>query len=216
MECRLTASVSGDPAPLHALISHVEGPGLVDWPDIDPRAGVEATIGLLLRPSNHGGATSFEQARRVANAVHERLADRIERDRRAVELGRVVPFDLQAIRPIPRAVLVGGYESGGRAWMLDNWGVERPLAHVDLHVQTRIESEPRGRGRPRAGSTAPRAWTSTTATWTFVADAFPWPVFRVLLKRWPGIAFRVEFEDADGLLDRTWSPVEIAQARHAA
>jgi hypothetical protein len=216
MECRLTASVRGDPAPLYALISAVEGPGLVDWPDVDPRAGVEATIGMLLRPGCHGGATTFDQARRVAVEVHERLAERIERERRSVELGRVVPFDLQAIRPIPREILIGGYNSGGKEWLLDQWGVEMPLANVDLVVRQEIVAEQRGRGRPRAGSQAPRAWTRTRAEWKFYAEMFPWPCLRALLKNWPGIEFGVEFEDEFGPFNKSWPVVEIEQAKLAA
>lgn len=216
MECRLTASVSGDPAPLYTLISSVEGPGLVDWPDVDPRAGVEATIGLLLRQGNHGGATSFDHARRVAVEVHERLAERVERERRSVELGRVVPLDLQSIRPVPREVLIGGYNAGGREWLLDKWGVEMPLANVDLIVRQEIVAEPRGRGRPRAGSQAPRAWTQTRAEWKFDADTFPWPVFRVLLKNWPGIEFGVRFRDTSGEFIKSWPSIDRLDARKAA
>jgi hypothetical protein len=216
MRCSLTASVSGDPAPLYALIASVEGPGLVDWPDVDPRAGVEATIGLLLRPGYHGGATTFDQARRVAVEVHERLAARIERERRSVELGRVVSFDLQAIRPIPREILIAGYNSGGREWLIDKWGVDKPLANVDLTVRQKIVSEARGRGRPRAGSQAPRAWTQTRAEWNFDSDQFPWPCCRLLLKKWPGVEFGVAFEDEFGEFEKTWPVVEIVQAKLAA
>lgn len=215
MRCTLTASVSADPAPLYALISSVEGPGLVDWPDVDPRGSIEQTIGLLLRPGSDGGATTFDQARRVAVELHERLAERIERERRAAELGRVVPFDLQAIKPIPREILIGGYNSGGRAWLIDNWGVDTPLAQVDLRVQTRIQAQQRGRGRPRAGAQH-RAWTETTATWTFSSDQFPWPCFRMLLKRWQSIVFGVKFDDAFGRFDKIWPIVEMTDIKVAA
>jgi hypothetical protein len=215
MECRLSASVRGDPAPLYELISSFEGPGLIDWPDIDPRGGIEATIGMLLRPGNNGGATTFDQARRVAVSVHERLAERIELERRSAELGRVVPLDLQAIRPIPREILIGGYNAGGKEWLLDKWGVEMPLANVDLVVRQEIVSEARGRGRPRAGSQAPRAWTQTRAEWKFDADTFPWSVFRVLLKTWPRLEFGVAFEDEFGKFEKKWSVVEVIDERNA-
>lgn len=215
MRCKLTASVAGDPARLYALISSVEGPGLVDWPDVDPRAGVEQTIGLLLRPGTHGGAVTFDQARRVAAQVHERLAERIERERRSAELGRIVPFDLQSIEPIPREVLVGGYHAGGRDWLVDHWGVDMPLAQVDLKVQTRIQAEQRGRGRPRAGSQR-RCWTETTATWTFLTQQFPWACFRSLLKQFADIQFSVEFEDNDGPFARVWSAIAASALEQAA
>jgi hypothetical protein len=213
MKCRLTASVSGDPAPLYEMISSVEGPGLVDWPDVDPRAGVEATIGMLLRPGAHGGATTFDQARRVAVDVHERLAERIERERRSVDLGRVVPLDLQSIRPIPREILIGGYNAGGRDWLLDRWGVDRPLANVDLVVRQEIGAEARSRGRPRTGSTPPRAWTQTRAIWTFSSDRFPFPAFRKLLGRYSAVEFRVRFKDNNGMFDRTWEALSPAIGR---
>jgi hypothetical protein len=216
VRCTLTASVSGDPAPLYALIASVEGPGLVDWPDVDPNRIVEETIGLLLRPGAHGGAQTFEAARRVTVDLAHRLEARIERGRRAVELGAIVPLDLQSIRPVPREVLIGGYNAGGREWLLDKWGVEMPLANVDLIVRQEIVAEPRGRGRPRAGSQAPRAWTRTRAEWTFASDTFPWPVFRVLLKNWPRIEFGVRFRDTSGEFIKSWPSIDRLDARKAA
>jgi hypothetical protein len=215
MRCTLAASVQGDPAPLHALLSRVEGPGFIDWPDIDPRSIVEHTIGLLLRRGTHGGAEKYDHARRVAEQLARRLEDRIERGRRAVETGFVLPFDLQKIRPIPRKVLLKGLNGGGREWLLDKWGVDAPLAHVECQVKTEILEEERGRGRPRAGSVQ-RSWTRTRAMWTFEAEAFPWPCFRVLLRDWPGIEFGVTFDDEFGKFEKIWSVLEVTELKQAA
>jgi len=217
MQCQLTASVSGDPAPLYELVNSVSGSGCVIWPDIDPRLSVETTIGLLLRPGNRGGARTYEEARHVAADLAARVAERIAREQRAREIEpHGCPFDLQAIRPIPREVLLAGYGGGGKDWLLENWGVAVPLSGVDLKIQTAIESEPRGRGRPRSGSGKPRAWTTTRATWSFVSETFPWACFRLLLRSWPGVEFAVEFTDEFGLFARTWAPIEIVQVRRAA
>jgi hypothetical protein len=216
MRCTLTASVDGDPAPLHALLAAVEGSGFVDWPDIDPRSTIEHTIGLLLRNGAHGGAGSYEEARRVAARLAENLEHRIEAGRRAVELGHVVALDLARIRPVPRAVLLRGYGGGGRDWLLEHWGVDAPLSRVELRVRTEIHAEKRGRGRPRAGDVR-RSWTTTRATWTFEASAFPWPCFRRLLGVWPMIEFGVAFQDGDGeRFEKTWAPVEALIAKRAA
>jgi hypothetical protein len=215
MRCRLTASVAGDPALLYALMSAIEGPGFIDWPDIDPRGIVEHTIGLLLRRGTHGGAEKYDHARRVAELLARRLEERIERGRRAAETGFVLPLDLQKIRSIPRKVLLQGFGGGGREWLLDKWGVDAPLAHVECSVRTEILTEERGRGRPRAGSTQ-RSWTRTRAVWTFEAEAFPWPCFRVLLRDWPAIEFGVAFDDEFGPFEKTWPVIEVADVRQAA
>ncbi|MCA3083099.1 MAG: hypothetical protein ING69_10645 [Rhodocyclaceae bacterium] len=215
MRCTLTASVTGDPAPLHALLSSVEGPGFVDWPDINPRGIVEHTIGLLLRRGSHGGAEKYDHARRIAEQLARRLEDRIERGRRAAETGFVLALDLQKIRPIPRKVLLKGLNGGGREWLIDKWGVDAPIWHVECAVKTEILSEERGRGRPRAGSVQ-RSWTRTRAVWTFEVEAFPWPCFRVLLKQWPGIEFGVAFDDEFGRFEKTWPVIEVAELKQAA
>jgi hypothetical protein len=215
MRCVLSASVTGDPAPLHALLSAVEGVGFVDWPDVDPRGTVEHTIGLLLRRASHGGAEKYDHARKVAEQLARRLEDRIEHGRRASETGFVLPFDLQRIRPIPRKVLLKGLNGGGREWLLDRWGVDAPLAHVECQVRTEILEEARGRGRPRSGSVQ-RSWTRTRAVWNFEAKAFPWPCFRVLLRDWPGIEFGVAFEDEFGKFEKIWPVLECAELKQAA
>ncbi len=127
----------------------------------------------------------------------------------------MLPFDLQKIRPIPRKVLLKGLNGGGREWLLDKWGVDAPLAHVECSVKTEILEQARGRGRPRSGSTQ-RSWTRTRTVWTFEAETFPWPCFRVLLKQWPGIEFGVEFGDEFGRFEKIWPVVEVAEMRKAA
>jgi hypothetical protein len=214
--CALTASVIGDPAPLYELINSVAGPGCVIWPDVDPRASIETTIGLLLRGGARGGARSYEEARKIATALAERAAERIERGQRRAEIDKFgCPFDLQAIVPIPREVLLAGLEAGGREWMRNLWGVDAPLVQVELQIRSKIVLPKRGRGRPRAGDTA-RAWTKTSARWTFLSDRFPFPVFRKLLQKWPQIEFRVEFEDEFGPFDRTYPSLDEAAAKAAA
>ncbi len=216
ISCSLTASVGGDPAALYELVNAVAGPGAVIWPDVDPRAGIEETIGLLLRGGSRGGARSYEEARKVATALAERAAERIEAGQRRAELDPYgCPLDLQAIVPVPRQVLLAGLEGGGRAWMRDKWGVDAPLAQVELKIASEIVLPKRGRGRPRAGSGA-QAWTKTSARWTFLSDRFPMPIFRKLLQKWPFIEFRVEFTDEFGKFDRTYLSVEEAVAKAAA
>lgn len=214
--CALTASVAGDPAPLYELVNAVAGPGCVIWPDVDPRGSIETTIGLLLRGGSRGGAQIYEEARKVATTLAERAAERIEQGQRRAEIDRFgCPFDLQAIVPVPRKVLLAGLEGGGREWMRDKWGVAAPLAQVELQIRNEIVLPKRGRGRPRAGSGA-QAWTKTSARWTFLSERFPFPVFRKLLQKWPFIEFRVEFTDEFGKFDRTYPSIAEAVAAKAA
>lgn len=216
MKCVLSASVDGDPAPLYELVNAVAGPGCVLWPDLDPRQSIEETIGMLLRGGSFGGARNFEEARKLATAIAERAGERIAEGQRRAELDPFgCPLDLQAVIPIPRRILLRGYEGGGRAWLLDRWGVSVPLAQVSLSIKSAIVLPKRSRGRPRAGTEA-KSWTRTVARWEFEAEIFPFPVFRRILGRWPAIEFRVEFEDDFGKFDKTWPPVELAEAKVAA
>lgn len=216
MRCALSASVDGDPAALYELVNAVAGPGCVLWPDLDPRQSIEETIGLLLRGGSCGGARNYEEARKLATSIAERVGERIAEGQRRAELDPLgCPFDLQAVIPIPRKILLRGYEGGGRAWLLDKWGVSVPLAQVSLAIRSAIVLPKRGRGRPRAGSEA-KSWTRTTARWEFEAESFPFPVFRQLLSRWLGIEFRVEFVDEFGKFDKTWPPIALAEAKVAA
>jgi hypothetical protein len=216
MKCALSASINGDPAPLYELVNAVAGPGCVLWPDLDPRQSIEETIGLLLRGGSYGGARNYEDARKLATAIAERAGERIADGQRRAELDPYgCPLDLQAVIPIPREILLRGYEGGGRAWLLDRWGVSVPLAQVSLTIKSAIVLPKRSRGRPRAGTQA-KSWTRTTARWDFEAENFPFPVFRRILGRWAAIEFRVEFEDEIGKFDKTWSAIELAEAKVAA
>lgn len=216
MRCALSASIDGDPAALYELVNAVAGPGCVLWPDLDPRQSVEETIGLLLRGGSHGGARGYEEARKLATSIAERAGERIADGQRRAELDPFgSPLDLQSIIPIPRKILLRGYEGGGRAWLLDKWGVSVPLAQVSLSIRSAIVLPQRGRGRPRTGTEA-KSWTRTTANWQFEAENFPFPVFRRLLSRWPMIEFRVAFVDEFGKFDKTWPVLEIAEVKAAA
>jgi hypothetical protein len=216
MRCTLSASIDGDPAPLYELVNSVAGPGCVLWPDLDPRQSIEETIGLLLRGGSYGGARNYEEARKIATAIAERAGERIADGQRRAEMDPFgCPFDLQAVIPIPRRILLRGYEGGGRAWLLDKWGVDVPLAQVALSIRSAIVLPKRGRGRPRAGTEA-KSWTRTVARWDFEAENFPFPVFRRILGRWPGIEFRVEFVDEIGKFDKSWPAIELAEAKAAA
>jgi hypothetical protein len=216
VRCALSASIDGDPAPLYELVNAIAGPGCVLWPDLDPRQSIEETIGLLLRGGSYGGARNYEEARKLATVIAERAGERIADGQRRAELDPFgCPLDLQAVIPIPRKILLRGYEGGGRAWLFNRWGVSVPLAQVSLSIRSAIVLPKRGRGRPRAGTEA-KSWTRTTAHWEFEAESFPFPVFRRLLGRWPGIEFRVEFVDEFGKFDKTWPTVEIAEVKAAA
>ncbi|MCA3264522.1 MAG: hypothetical protein ING19_00515 [Azospirillum sp.] len=227
MRAHLIADAHGDPGELLRLAESVRGPGFVDWTDVAADQAIESTIGLLLRPGARGGAESWDEAYAVARQIRDKIRDRIDEGRRGAELDPLrCPFDLQSIVSIPLDVLRAGVSPVGRAWMIENWGVEHPLAHVDRTASPAIEqalgvSVPdmvsrkpvrrhgRGRGRDERSEIgtgqAPidgRHWVK----WTFACETFPFPCLRVLMRSHPEIGFRVRFADEFGIFDRRWPP----------
>jgi hypothetical protein len=175
MRCSLTAWLDVAEAAVPAAIRELEvfaamnrGPGIVDWPDVDPRGRVEITAAMLL--GRNGGCTSYERARKEAARFHDRLAEIVEERRRAAELGDRRELDLAALVPVPRAVLLMGYGGGGRDWLLANWGVEVPVSFAQVG-EVMYRPAPRKGGRPRKGALP---LLRVEKEWTFSAEpGFP-------------------------------------------
>ena len=187
MRFKLSASVedSNDAGRLQALAEFVRGPGHVGWPDISANDVFEYTIALSLRGGSKGGAQNIQEATQIAKMMRDKIRHLIETGQRNAELNpKACWFDLQSIRPIPREILLSGINGKGRVWMEEFWGVEAPLTHVERQV------------------------SETKIGWEFGADRFPWPCFRILLRDWKDIDFRVEFEDAFGKFDKVWRRLE--------
>ncbi|HAY06315.1 MAG TPA: hypothetical protein PKV67_13365 [Hyphomonas sp.] len=197
MRCSLTAWLDVTEAAVPAAIRELEvfaamnrGPGIVDWPDVDPRGRVEITAALLL--GRNGGCASYERARKEAARFHDRLAEMVEERRRAAELGDRRALDLAALVPVPRAVLLLGYGGGGREWLLANWGVEVPVSFAQ-GMEVKCSPAPRKGGRPRKGSLP---LVRVAKEWTFsVEPGFPEAWLMQVRRLYPRLGFTAE---ADG------------------
>jgi hypothetical protein len=197
MRCSLTAWLDVAEAAVPAAIRELEvfaamnrGPGIVDWPDVNPRGRVEITAAMLL--GRNGGCSSYERARKAATRFHDRLAEIVEERRRGAELGDRRELDLAALVPVPRAVLLMGYGGGGRDWLLENWGVEVPVSFTRAG-EVKWGPAPRRGGRPRKGMLP---LLRVAKEWTFSAEpGFP----EAWLARVRGIYPRLGFTtDVDG------------------
>lgn len=196
MRCSLTAWLDVAEAVVPAAIRELEvfaamnrGPGIVDWPDVNPRGRVEITAALLL--SRNGGCTSYERARKEAARFHDRLAEIVEERRRAAELGDRRALDLAALVPVPRAVLLLGYGGGGRDWLLENWGVEVPVSFVQA-AEVTYRPAPRKGGRPRKGALS---LFRVAKEWTFSAEpGFPEAWLATVRGLYPRLGFTAEVD----------------------
>jgi len=196
MRCTLTAWLDVAEAAVPAAIRELEvfaamnrGPGIVDWPDVNPRGRVEMTAAMLL--GRNGGCVSYERARKEAARFHDRLAEIVEERRRAAELGDRRELDLGALVPVPRAVLLRGYGVGGRDWLLENWGVEVPVSFTRAGEVTHRPA-PRKGGRPRKGALP---LIRVEKGWTFSAEpGFPAAWLAKVRGLYPRLGFTAEVD----------------------
>ena len=104
--------VSGPEKPLAGFIDTAQGPGFVPWRR-DEAGDWEFWSALLLQ----GGAPSPAAAEKLAQRYRETLWLIIEDARAAAERGYpMLPLDLNALLPVPPAVLKAGYRQGGAEW----------------------------------------------------------------------------------------------------
>jgi hypothetical protein len=196
MRCSLTAWLDVTEAAIPAAIRELEvfaamnrGPGIVDWPDVNPRGRVEITAAMLL--GRNGGCTSYERARKEAARFHDRLAEMVEERRRAAELGDRRELDLAALVPVPRSVLLLGYGGGGRDWLLENWGVEVPVSFTQ-GTAVKWGPAPRKGGRPRKGAIP---LVRVEKEWTFSAEpGFPAAWLAKVRELYPRLGFTAAAE----------------------
>ena len=125
--------VSGDRTLLYDFVNAAAGPGFLDW-EIDWYRIYEDAYGSSLL----GGAPSLGAASMVAHAITDRSWHRVGDARRAAKLDPTrCPFDLNALIPVPEAVLRRGYRGAGEAWLWQHWGVGSPLRQVTLEIVQR-------------------------------------------------------------------------------
>lgn len=125
--------VSGAPDRLCDFMSAACGPGFIDW-NIDWYEAYDEAFGRTLL----GGAPSLGAASAVAHKLTDRTWRIIGEARRTAELDPTrCPFDLNALIPVPAAVLRQGYRGAGEAWLWQHWGVGAPLRRVTREVVQR-------------------------------------------------------------------------------
>jgi hypothetical protein len=103
--------------------------------------------------------------------------------RHALAVGRVghsraCPFDLNALVPVPEAVLRRGPDDREALdWLWAHWGTTQPLRNVEA-----VASGAATQGEPAAGEAA---WAVTfwSADWT------PWQALAQMTARWPALRF---------------------------
>lgn len=164
--------VRGPDRDLQKFMLAAQGPGFIDWRM--PASDEREMWALTLR---RGGARSMALADRLAARYAEWVWWSITEARSAVERGELLaPLDLNALRPIPRKVLMAGWADGGRQWMWQHWGTCLPLRKVEFRFEHR--------------AAAVGAGIEVAAVYTFLsADWSPWRAWRAWRRKYPALTF---------------------------
>ena len=115
------------------------------------------------------------QLRAAVETRHQRVLATASRS-------RACPFDLQALVPVPAAILrLGPDDLASRAWLRAHWGTVQALRRVRLCV-------------------APdrRAHRSVRLQYAFwAADWTPWAALATVRRRWPKLVFEIRPDYGD-------------------
>lgn len=157
---------------LAPLLSECSGPGFIDWrPNWDDLEHL--TVGMLLRPGNHGGA-SLEEARKYARGLRERIWMQHEKARSAAaEDPHRCPLDFNKLVPIPDQLCYGGKGKAAEDWCLENWGCVDYPRHVGYKLIHKRQYKRRG--------------MIQVAVFTFTVDLCPTGIWREIMRRWPEV-----------------------------
>lgn len=170
-------SISGPAAELMALRIAARGPGILPWP-CDHAALEEDLFVLLMRDRQRGGPSLGTAS---AHTLAGRLRQLVQRRDAQAQAHDVppVPFDLQAVLPVPPDLLLAGpNETGVRSWLWRYWGTTRPLRQVrEADVV------------PPSGANAEAEPVWQLRFWS--ADWSPWPAMVALARRWPALRFQL-------------------------
>lgn len=92
---------------------------------------------------------------------------------------RGCPFDLNALVPVPWAILkLGEDDPQAIAWLWEHWGTTWPLRRVEVHPLP----------PPRLAALAPGEAGCAIRFWS------PWPVLAACRRRWPALRFALALE----------------------
>jgi hypothetical protein len=139
-----TLEVSGPKDAVAAFMDAAAGPGFIDWQP-DWYSLYEHTYFLLISGLNAAPGERRRGTHEAADALAQKFRDRVwrvyERRRMAADRdAKGCPFDLNALFPLPRAVL----EKGGKAaaeWMWANWGTRSAPWRISFETALRRAGE---------------------------------------------------------------------------
>ena len=179
-------TVSGPADDVAAFRAAAAGAGVIPWryPDLD---AIEEDHRLaLLRPPDGSPGLPPADARVFANQLREAMENHQLRVLATAGRSRACPFDLQALLPVPSAILRRGPDDAASlAWLRRHWGVIQPLRRVEC----------------LSGKTDARLRRSARLDYAFwSADWTPWAAFRALRQALPRLIFdiRPQYDDSRG------------------
>ncbi|WP_051626158.1 hypothetical protein [Kozakia baliensis] len=167
----VTLQVMGPAADLAAFQDAARGLGVIPWA-FDADVLEEDIVLMLLRDPQR--SLTLAGCRVLARQFRERAVDRHHQTLARIGTDRRCPFDLQALRPVPAAILRrGADDSAAQTWLRTHWGVNQALRQVSVLPPERL----RGR-RPPAGQ--------GRCGYVFYTDgAVPEPAIAALRQDWP-------------------------------
>jgi hypothetical protein len=184
--------VTGPAAELADFRDAAAGAGTVPWQlDLDRMA--EDFFYLLMAPPECAGSLipparslSLAGARIVADQLCAAVARRQALAAAQVGHSRACPFDLQALVPVPDAVLRRGPDDPiALHWLWIHWGTTQTLRHVADDATETAVLRARAAEHAREGPAGEAAWA--VSFWS--ADWTPWRALAQIAARWPTLRF---------------------------
>ena len=190
LQHRLT--IRGPEANVASFRRAAAGAGIIPW-QLDVDALAEDWFLLLAAPPAPQQRTvSLAGARVLAGQLREAVAARQAAACARVGRSHACPFDLQALLPVPDAILrLGPDHPEALAWLWQHWGTTEALRHV--------AEDPDTAGDPRHAVVGEAVFR--VDFWS--ADWTPWRALLNLRAAWPALRFDIRPSyDATGAEDR--------------
>jgi hypothetical protein len=169
-------SVSGSRADLAAFRAAAAGAGTIPW-QLDLARMEEDFFHLLIAPPRR---LSLTGARILAGQLQAAVAERYALAVARVGQSQACPFDLQALVPVPAAMLQRGPDDpAALAWLWQHWGTTQALRHVSADAAAETAAR---------RALAPGDETFVVTFWS--ADWTPWRALARITTEWPRL--RVE------------------------
>jgi hypothetical protein len=174
---RHTLVVTGTPAAIAAFRQVAAGSGGIPWayPDLDTEE--DDRFLALVHPPDGSPGLSPAAARVLAQELRAAAFQHQSKVRAQAGHGRLCPFDLQALIPIPSELLdLGPDDQATVVWLRTHWGVLQALRNVAWIT---------------AGCKRLRGQKQQLTLEFWSADWTPWPAIVTLRRRFEGLNFMV-------------------------